>query len=818
MPEEVLDWTLDEAPQPPGEAGEPIPPEAPRPRRPSPRRLLGLSLLSAALLLVALAGAYAYQRVGWERLRAQVEREVRYEDEHALRGDVAVVRAVQAQADPAWVERRVTEAALGLPATLPAAHLRPTGDPPHVTAFAQESPDVFVATVERTYLDSAGGTFAFALEQRYRNTGPGLWERLPPLWGDRRDLPTLWVGQRVFARLPPADRNVIEPLLAQADEYLVQACAAWACPDNLRTDVRFTDRPDILPQPMAPAWQAQHGFGRYPAALDVVYQWIHADWANWPRLPSPRLSGRPVDAPAREALVRGLVLQTLVSWAGQLSGPSRGGDNYAAALIARAEVRLGLASPLTYTPTSERYRTPEGLWSAAEVETVEAETRLANELAALDFLDLALDGQPPAADGVLLRSLGSRGGLHDWLRDVLGARSHERSQAWVTRTTRAILAGEAGQWPDLEGLAYACQGQVWQWRDGEPALVSDQAETWVQLPASAIAPGGRYLAYILAGNKLWVADTQTRQSQQVDWGRWISWLGWAADGQAIYFRNPNHATLPQTGFELMRAAPHGAGEPERVLADLVVPIEAPLIAGSQAVVGLWDLSAGPVLAPGTAAWAIVPVLEPGRGLRRFDSPILVAPDGGMAALWGRAQNLGEVALESLVTGERRRLVGAAELGFEPEAPILVQPLAWSPDSEWLAVMAAGLPQMTPSFYTWLALFAVRADGSEVRRYAAIVEDKYGAAAAFSADSRFLELSTAGPDVIAPNYWIVDLAPGAIRVADTLSGSTAWAPSGHWLASASPQGVRVRSAESGDSVWLTPDGCGTVAWPPLTERP
>jgi hypothetical protein len=74
--------------------------------------------------------------------------------------------------------------------------------------------------------------------------------------------------------------------------------------------------------------------------------------------PSPQVAGRPVDDAARAALTHALVVYGLTVLANAQAGSTtQVVDYFRDALVARAEQRLGLAGPLTYTSG----RTADGL-------------------------------------------------------------------------------------------------------------------------------------------------------------------------------------------------------------------------------------------------------------------------------------------------------------------------------------------------------------------------------------------------------------------------------------------------------------------------
>jgi len=215
MSETDLDWTFDNIPS--GEPADPPTPSLPAPRRwpaaparPVPRPglrgwrrpalLIGLALLGLGALVLALV-----YRDGWQRLRDQIAQEIAYEDAQSQARNVAAVRTLHVWATEDWGKRRLAEAAAGLAATLPAENLLPLAEPPRLDDLRLVEPYVYEANVLRRYADSAGQVYTFALTQRYRSTGPGLWARLPPVEPNPAETLT-WAGRRISVTFPLADQ------------------------------------------------------------------------------------------------------------------------------------------------------------------------------------------------------------------------------------------------------------------------------------------------------------------------------------------------------------------------------------------------------------------------------------------------------------------------------------------------------------------------------------------------------------------------------------------------------------------------------------
>ncbi|MCC6189976.1 MAG: hypothetical protein IT318_13155 [Anaerolineales bacterium] len=447
MSKPELNWTFGEAPAAGAARGA-------APRRPLDARAVRRFCLAAgSLLAVGAVAAGLLVQGGWRRLNTQLAAEAAYEDEHARAGDVALVLALQstqAALSSEWHDRRAEEAALGLAAPLPAAHLIPDDAAPVVARVEALGGNEFLATVVRTYHDSAGRAVAFALPQRYRNLGPGLWERLPPDLSELQAT-TVFAGERLSATLPVADLPWLGESLLAADQLLTQACADWGdvCDPDWKLLVRYLG---VLGAPPPRRASNASGLGPYPAAFDLAG--LAPRYRQALALLSPHLSGLPDDAGARQALTHALTVHGLGYLAGILAGAPGGhiaGAVFRDALAARAELRLGLSPAPTYAACAGHYLPLSALWGTAHDPGSAGEplgaTTLADELPlrllALDFLDAALAGQPPGADATLLAGLhGTRhkGDLLLWLDEVLGASRAARAASDWQRSAARLQA------------------------------------------------------------------------------------------------------------------------------------------------------------------------------------------------------------------------------------------------------------------------------------------------------------------------------------------------------------------------------------------
>ena len=490
MPPKV-DWSFDNAPSD-AEAGPYGLALGPRgTRTPRPRWLLPAVLL---VVVAAVAGVGTYVALGWGRAKAQIAAEVTYEDTHARQHDAALVQAVQAQDDPAWLARRSSEAQLGLAAPLPAPGLVPASDPPRVVMVTALGGDQFQADVARRYLDSAGQAYDFVLPQRYRNAAPGQWARLPP---DTSALlaATTFYSQNITVRLPMVDVPWLSGPLQQVDQSLEQACSDWATACSPRQPIRlmFSGQLDTQPAPEAPGLGAAAGLGSYPLVFDLpggpalqplrfVAQIV---------LASPHLAGLPRDPAASKFLAKAITVQALDYMASRLTGGTLNqGDLFRQALVAREEARLGvhypyrsrvlpLNAPTPPAPahtTSREFVPLARLWNASLPD--DPAQQLAYRLQALAFLNYVLTDETTGTDGLLLKSLASRPvSLTNWLGSVLIGSAAGAINQWNT----TVFGPPSEPAPEFDGLAYTCSNQIWMVRGGRPELVFTGPD-WVALP------------------------------------------------------------------------------------------------------------------------------------------------------------------------------------------------------------------------------------------------------------------------------------------------------------------------------------------------
>ena len=818
MPQTEFDWTFDAIPEEgedkarsgrPPSARRPGPPLGAPARRRRGRLLLGL----LGLVVVAGLGLYAVYLNGWQRVRAQLSQEVAYEDTQSLAGNAEAVAALQWPDNKLWISQRAAEAALGWPARPPAEDLLPVPGPAQVLGVDTLATDLMEVTVLRRFADAAGRAYDFEYVQRYRRLGAGVWQRLAPA-ADPLGTTTVWAGRRLTVTMPVADEPWLKPLLPRLDHYLVRACADWQCPNDLQAPLTFSGRLEDMPF-LAPARRSEAGPAGaqpYPITFDLIFR-----TPRYPRrviLPSLQLAGRPHDEAAQDALVRSTAVMLLAYVGAELAQSTRGSSSdYLDALIARAEIRLGLSPEPAWTPSPNSYLPPEALWPFSRIgETRARRANIPARLQALAFLNFVLGDSLPSADAALLKQIRFQPRLEGWLNSTLRVEGAERVEAWQARLTGDFAAQAPPRWAELEGLAYVCAEAAFLVRGGQPvALPIAGANTW--LPREALSPGGDYLVVVestsLAVSQIRVLNLSDGASTVVVAEGLGLPLGWTPAGDLLYLTQAEGPFSPIYSYELRLYSP-GADRPLALSGEpLVTPwgheqswsadhslMAITLVQGNDSAQGL-------LVSPG-----VIALRPPIQALR-------LPVQGYAAALAPDGQRLAYVAgqlspedfsgdprgidIINLTTQAVHGLL-APELSGQPAFNEL-NSLLWSPDGRQLAFLDY---QPNRGAHVYLIVFngPDPAHGGDLQLLAGALEQF--SLAGFSADSRYL----AGQryDGVRSEMIVYDLESGATQTYLGAEASMPWSPRGHLLALAGPGGLYVVDPASGEEQWVTRGVC------------
>lgn len=806
MSDTNLDWTLenipadDEASGMPGAEG---PGLVPAPAGPRPRWLLP-ALLGLGLLVAA--SALAWTRLGWARLQAQVTREVVHEDERSLAQDVAAVQALQAAGEPAWLNQRAAETALGLAAPLPAGSLLPTGAPPRVVGFRTAGENRFVATVVREYADSAGQRFEFELAQRYHNLGPGLWERLPPV-ADGLANTTVFASDHLSVTFPVADLPWLSEALPQFEATLARACLDWQCPPGLRVVVVFGARVDAAGSALRVTRSAAEAGPGYPLIFDLP----PATLAHGYRLVSPRLTGYPRDARAAAALTRATSAHLLAALAAELAGTNRRGpDFFLDALVARAERRLGLSTAPAESITPFEYMSPALLWNmAGQGELAAVTDSLSLRRQALGFVDFALAGQPPRVDGDLLRALRAHANPTNWLRGSLPKGAADVQARWraaaLASWSPAPRAGYAGQVLVCGPLALVVGAAGLQSISARP-----QGQRFI---AAELSPDGRTLAALIAGRssgKLVLFDLAEGTQKPLPVSRPGVLLGWRPTGELLYLE-VHPANGRSTFWRLMRLRqydPAHGGTFSTLLAEPVV------LPWSQRAVWSPDRR--------TLSLAVYPsgqsndrppalaLVTPGAhtAVRTLPAPGYApafSPQGDRLAVFSGDPFLGltrdnawRLNLLDLRQDQLMTVLAAGEIDAADFSQ--VGGLEWSADGRWLTFLQVGAGGGPVAYLA-------AAGGGLVRPLAVGTRNGGSFPLGFSADSRYLAVLVSGGAAGTNEIVVFDLtaAPDAAPQR-YLAQTAAWSAAGHQLLMGGAAGVFAVDPATDEFTWLYDSAC------------
>jgi hypothetical protein len=826
-----LDWTFSAIPaDQPGAPLEPPPAPPPRAARPSlralPRWLGPLALMVAALLG---GTAFIYTQRGWRAVENQVAREVLYEDQQARAGAADLVLALQAE-DGFWRALRGAETLLRWPAPQPAPNLLPLPGPPQrVGPLRALGDNVFEIPVTRRYADGAGQVGVFEHVQRYRSLGPGLWERLPP---DTAALVLLdtWTAPRLHAVYPHAEAAWLPGILLRVEAILEQACRDWECPPELIVSLEFSSALQTLMPAAAPA----RAVAAFPEAYPILFD-LPVELPRYPPRvvwPAPSLAGIPRDEAAASLLVRSLAVAGLANLAEQLSGQARqSGGFFFDALVARAEVRLGLSAPPTYTVSAEEYVPIESLWYFfGRGDGLDPSQALPFRRQALAFVEAALAGQPVTAEAQLLRSLHqshSLPGLVPWLEAVIGPSAPFLVDQRAARFAVAPQEVSSFAWSQLDGLRFACSQGVSLLRRGrlvplpfnQPAFgfsglhVSPNARLVAGVTISQDAPSFQAMPRVL------IYDLQAQTLHTVAEGGSYTLLGWSADEALLYWQHPAADAPPGSASVLMRYSPAGGRASAVHGLDLVHSAT-----WNHDRTGLYLTTQEPrEAAPLEIGW----LPFGGRPPNRLPVEILI-PSGRDPLLTPDGRTLAYVSLgapASVSQFHPPRAIMLFDLGQRAPHPLLslealvletaagpVEPLdvslaAWSPDSQRLAFHVA--------YPGSRRLFTIRNDGSDLKEEAVVEgEMPWIYVVGFSADNRFLAYNaivTPAANFTTFPLKVVDLQTRSVNELGAPPGAAVWSPAGHLLAVADSDGALLHDPATGRQRWVTFGSCSGVAW-------
>jgi hypothetical protein len=807
-----LDWTIsdapsdDEPPDPP--ANGPLkPPRPPKPRSSSPIWLLRRTgLLLGVVTALALLLTAALPR--WEawRTRRAVEAVVAQQEQARLAGDWTALRKYYTAVPTDFATNQIVPLSKGLysaPIDLPG--LQPPKQAGRVGQFQMLSSGLVRADVARS-VELADGTLAsFALPQFYQFSA-GVWRQVPaPDAGAAHALELH--GARVDVAYYPEDTDLAITLAHDLDALVVQACADWDCPANVRVPVRFDPNDNgwlDRPPPFDPL------LGSLTFQTVFVYQGLYV-WREI-RLHSRLVGGYPADGAALEAVRRDVGVQALLGVAQQMTARKQlpGGSSFIDALVVREGVRLGLELPdLSQLQITDPLYAPNDLWQAG----VSDYFTEAAQHEALALLNQILADREVADEARLLHLLDSGApDTQSWLAAGLGLTAAEaetrlnaaldpRFPAVQSQNFAPDLALSCPTGPMLATLA----------RQATPLLAGEFPDSFVE----SWSPDGQRLALTVSGRLgVFNLGNATGQFVQQAIGSWNNPIAWASQTVLVY--PPAHATVQlDPGTQLPQIS---VTSPDLTFFDSSNR-QNTRVAGFQSYLPSPDHTRAIITSNSrfpTDVLAIIPALDSSSQLfMPGDGPVW-SPNSQqfVFALWDGPNfslHRYDLATKTDATLPMTADGGGRALPIGTNIQYVYPYPAWSPNGDWLALAVAS--STTDQYNRWVGL--IRPDGSGLRILPSATVNAAPSSAVFSADSRYLAVqlqgdeSTQGTAIYSvPDGTQLRFIPGL-----NLAG---WSPTGHILALTGPGGVNLLNAP--DDAHAAPQpigapGCSGVAWRP-----
>jgi hypothetical protein len=801
--DEILDWTISNAP-PSGEE----PPEQPAPSQPPalppvPRRSWSrrVWVLFGAVAVLVLVFTAVFSRLESVRLRQSVELVIAQQEQARLVGDWTALRSSYTDDPAGWADGQIARLQKGessMPILLPG--LQHQDQPGHVSQFQVLGSQLVRADVIRSFQFVDGTHLTLTLPQFYQYAA-GAWRQVTPPETAADSVRTLH-GARVDVAYYPADADLAASLVRDLDALLTQACADWDCPPDLRVPANFdTHEP--------PSWISPTPFDSLLGSL--TFQTIFARqteyrWHEISLLTSP-VGGYPADAAAAAAIRRAAGIQALLVVAQQLAPHTiaRGDNVYLDALVAREAVRLGLEAPgLAETQIANPLLGPDELWTLQNID-YSSDDALPEALVILNQL---LANRSVADERALLHKLDSAKDLRGWLAAGLGLTAVE-ANARLTQAAAFEAPVPPAQQPGfIPDLVLNCPGgPVLATLAGQTApLFSDALP---DTSVSAWSPDGRRLALVIsdrtgmvdlgAGTGVWLPQPMLHNQGPVSWG-WASatvfvyrGLQWTLDNGHILVQSVNLALFdaksetylpPLQNFDSYQLSPNGA----------------------------WAVVISH-LDPNTSSLAIIPALG--------GSALLTATVGSNAGWSPDSGHLvyarSDAGKFSLVTLDLASGVTHTVLASDnPSVPSIASDAwlnlgaIWSPGGDQLALTASLYRNNQP--HGWIGLMSSEGAGFRLLPTESPTARPY--TIGFSPDGQFLAVDEVNGGEFGTA--IYSAADGRLLRWVPDYWSAGWSPAGHVYALNSFSGVSLLRDPGDPSAMpqpFGPSGCKGVVWRP-----
>ena len=860
MSDDLLNWTITHAPDLDEPSPEPEKPTAPAHPAQTHHKISRVTwLILGSLMLTSVATLTAFTLGNHGRIQREVRQVVREEEQAAVAGDVARLTPLIDAGDPRWAAAQTRWAQNRQAAPLPLGPLYAVREAGEIQSVENFTADVVRVDVAHQFIAPDQASLTFILPQFYRYAD-GQWKRRPPpaaYWGEASQ----YHGSHLDISYYTVDAAFVEKDLAPyLDEALAKACAAWACPVDLRFSLYFT-------ADLPPNGYADVATETWPRDAPLLFNLLAASRTEWQSntallLPLPHLTGYPADERSKYFYRRALALQVLTQAAVQLTRYQAFDQTHNAflyALAARMGVQLGLEPPQVRTSLPGSRFNAALLWDWRQVESSRAALTPGERgeilEGALSVLNQLLAGQPVEAEIRLLHGLRSkRGGPVEWLSAGLGLSPGDTrrrlfdavADAYRLRVTNPtiyefVLGCETGA---LLGARYTAEP--------EPLFAEDYADALI----TSWSPDGRRLMVALP-NHLAVVDFDSRRVTPLP-DEFLTLQGqeiWASNTVVAYptlsnqapgefdpaqyelkfFDTANAAWLPAS----LTGVPEYVPSPDRTMAAVVRfddDPNNPEIALTSALGGPLtpvDDGLSPAWSPDGQALAYVQPDTQGTSaaLRLAEvTPPGMYPVKAGDTLTGIAArfNLSVEALlaanslpdpNSIFAGQRLVIPGSTTT-FAPPTYELLSPAAlsgfpylsqpvWSPRGDLVAFVAWNDAR------DWFTLGLVRPDGrwrSTLELSAINLEQL-----AFSADGNYLAFVLWGhPGGLAPQTVIYNTANGASLTLNNTRAYT-WISKGHAIVTLAGDGlyyITEPGSRRVQPIKLSDQRCSDILWNPI----
>lgn len=793
----MLDWKITDAPG----ADESPSAAAPHPTRRRLPRAAWILVGSVITLAIAGAGLYSW----WTRVNTQQAVQQALAQEASVVGtkDAAQIKTLYGSDDSDWDKAHTRWALDGQAAPRPLPFLYPLTTTGQLTALEPFAPNVLRAEIARPFSNTQGQVLTFTTTYFYAFNAQ-RWQRIAPpagYWGEQR----LYVSPYLSITYWEPDQALVDEVGPFLSNVLAQVCAEWDCPADYKFELHLTE---TLPNPFSLAGPPADALPTDPLFFDVLLAFRLYVREPVFRMASPRIMGYPTDSASRAYFRRALGWQVIGRTLGHLGyratrdfrpllNPLHFG------LLTEIGVQLGLDSAPTDAPLPINDLTAlDWLGQSGNTMNLTNSGARAKLRAAYALVHQLLRDEPPEAGTRLLRAMWDNDGGVGWIETGLGlspAAAQARFDAALREAVR-IQSRVSGRFD----WAVSCAA-------GPAVLALDEGEV-------------RYLL------------TDASASNNFLYG---SPVAWAADGRQLFISG--HGLLADLSTGRMQwAAPPATGYPDRLTFlddDLIAyllwayaessprstlhfqnlsdPLSAP-----PAIEEVWDYAASPDgqwIALTQRGDADTPQTSPNISVIPSSGgpPILTtegafpawSPDGTKLVytkynLSGRFTAFYSWDAE---TGEARELINRNS--FSPPLEATYAQAVWSPDGEWLAVVAGS---ELPNNQLWL----IRPDGSDPQILYA--SNDYVAPPRFSADGEFLAAVVYPPTsngelqiLRVPSGEIVPTTGRGLRAFNTFD----WSPTGHRLALAAFDGLYLLTDPAAEPQRLNETSCYWVAWNP-----